>query len=133
MGSDQRFDYTCLGDAVNLASRLEAQSKNYGVQLIIGQNTAKEVRFDYDIFELDTIAVKGKTEGVKIFTIAKATDEHKEFIKLYYEGKWDSALSCVTLCKERQPDMVDYYDLMSERLKQGAPQDWDGTFRATTK
>ena len=133
MGSDQRFDYTCLGDAVNLASRLEAQSKNYGVQLIIGQNTAKEVRFDCDIFELDTIAVKGKTEGVKIFTLAKATDEHKEFIKLYYEGKWDSALSCVTLCKERQPDMVDYYDLMSERLKQGAPQDWDGTFRATTK
>ena len=133
MGSDQRFDYTCLGDAVNLASRLEAQSKNYGVQLIIGENTAKEVRFDYDILELDTIAVKGKTVGVKIFTIAKATDEHKEFIKLYYAGKWDSALSCVTLCKERQPDMIDYYDLMSERLKQGAPVDWDGTFRATTK
>ena len=133
MGSDQRFDYTCLGDAVNLASRLEAQSKNYGVQLIIGENTAKEVRFDYDIFELDTIAVKGKTEGVKIFTIAKATDEHKEFIKLYYAGKWDSAISLITFCKERQPDMIDYYDYMGERLKQGAPKDWDGTYRATTK
>ncbi len=133
MGSDQRFDYTCLGDAVNLASRLEAQSKNYGVQLIIGENTAKEVRFDYDIFELDTIAVKGKTVGVKIFTIAKATDEHKEFIKLYYAGKWDSAISLITFCKERQPDMIDYYDYMGERLKQGAPKDWDGTYRATTK
>ena len=133
MGSDQRFDYTCLGDAVNLASRLEAQSKNYGVQLIIGENTAKEVRFDYDIFELDTIAVKGKTVGVKIFTIAKATDEHKEFIKLYYAGKWDSAISLITFCKERHPDMIDYYDYMGERLKQGAPKDWDGTYRATTK
>jgi adenylate cyclase len=133
MGSNQRFDYTCLGDAVNLASRLEAQSKNYGVKLVIGQNTAKEVRFDYDIFELDTIAVKGKTEGIKIFTIGKASQEHKEFLKLYYAGEWNPALVSTKLCKEKHPDMIDYYDLMSQRLKQGTPKDWDGTYRATTK
>ena len=52
---------------------------------------------------------------------------------MYYAGKWDSAISLITFCKERQPDMIDYYDYMGERLKQGAPKDWDGTYRATTK
>jgi adenylate cyclase len=90
MGSDQRFDYTCLGDSVNLASRLEGQSKPYGVRIILGPRTAELVRDSYPVAELDCIAVKGKTEGVRIYTLATETDQHKEFIKLYYAGKWNS-------------------------------------------
>ena len=69
MGSVQRFDYTCLGDNVNLASRLEGQSKNYGVQIILGPETARQVKGSYNVVELDCIAVKGKKEGVKIYTL----------------------------------------------------------------
>ena len=61
---DQRFDYSCLGDAVNLAARLEGQTKGYGVKILFGQETAKGLS-DYTVLELDDIAVKGKTESCK--------------------------------------------------------------------
>ena len=75
MGSRQRFDYTCLGDSVNLASRLEGQSKNYGVRIVLGAKTAEYVKDVYSVVEMDTIAVKGKTEGVTIYTVLGRNDE----------------------------------------------------------
>ena len=133
MGSDQRFDYTCLGDGVNLASRLEGQSKNYGVRIVLGTTTAEYVKDEYDIFELDKIAVKGKKEGVIIYTLAHETEQHRQFLALYYAGDWKKALTLIPLCKNASPEMKDYYDNMSERLTAGKPTDWDGTYRATSK
>jgi len=133
MGSDQRFDYTCLGDGVNLASRLEGQSKNYGVRIVLGTTTAEYVKDEYDIFELDNIAVKGKKEGVTIYTLAHETEQHRQFLALYYAGEWRKALALIPLCKNASPKMKDYYDNMSERLNAGKPTDWDGTYRATSK
>jgi adenylate cyclase len=134
MGSDQRFDYTCLGDGVNLASRLEGQSKPYGVKMVLGQRTAELVSDEYDIFELDCIAVKGKKEGVKIFTLAHETEQHKTFLDFYYRGQWSKACGVIELCKNATPEMSDYYDAMYDRIKGGtAPKDWDGTYRATSK
>jgi len=133
MGSDQRFDYTCLGDHVNLASRLEGQSKPYGVRIVLGPETANQVSDSYSIFELDCIAVKGKKEGVKIFTLATETELHREFLDRYYAGNWDDAIKSIYYCKNASPEMIPYYDAMLERLREGKPANWNGTFIAQTK
>jgi adenylate cyclase len=133
MGSDQRFDYTCLGDGVNLAARLEGQSKTYGVLIVLGPETARQVRGTIDVFELDCIAVKGKKIGVKIYTVAKESEHHKQFLESYYKGDWKKALKNLEIAKEFHEDMIGYYDNMRSRIKAGKPKDWDGTFRAQTK
>jgi adenylate cyclase len=133
MGSDQRFDYTCLGDSVNLASRLEGQSKPYGVRIILGPRTAELVRDSYSVAELDCIAVKGKTEGVRIYTLATETDLHQEFITLYYAGEWKRAQALIPGCVRACPELEAYYGAMDERLAAGKPSDWMGTYKATSK
>ena len=133
MGSDQRFDYTCLGDGVNLASRLEGQSKPYGVKIVLGSRTAELVKDEYEVFELDCIAVKGKIEGVYIYTLAPESNQHREFLELYYAGDWDRALAQIPLCKNVCPEMETYYDAMEQRLVSGRPNYWTGIYRATTK
>jgi adenylate cyclase len=133
MGSDQRFDYTCLGDSVNLASRLEGQSKPYGVRIILGPRTAELVRDSYSVAELDCIAVKGKVEGVRIYTLATETDLHQKFIALYYAGEWKKAQALIPGCIKACPTLETYYGAMDERLAAGKPGDWMGTFKATSK
>ena len=133
MGSDQRFDYTCLGDGVNLAARLEGQSKTYGVLIVLGPETAKQVKGKIDVFELDCIAVKGKKIGVKIYTVAKESEHHRQFLESYYGGDWKEALNRLDTAKKFHEDMTDYYSNMKARIQAGKPKDWDGTYKATSK
>src|SRR5262249_41810751 len=70
MGSDLKFNYSVLGDSVNLASRLEGQTKEYGFPIIVGSKTAMAVKEKFAILELDFIMVKGKTEPEVIYAIA---------------------------------------------------------------
>ena len=149
MGSVQRFDYTCLGDGVNLASRLEGQSKPYGVKIVIGSLTALKISDEYFTLELDEIAVKGKTQGVNIYTVLETdvntmaeylmTREHHDLMLDYYrEQKWDKALEQINqLMGEFDGHMDHYYEMMIERIGElretTLPSDWDGVFRATSK
>jgi adenylate cyclase len=145
MGSSQRFDYTCLGDSVNLASRLEGQSKPYHVRIIIGERTAELLEGEYPLAELDCIAVKGKSKGVKIYTIVNGTGvdkaylgSHARFIKAYREQEWDLCLKFIRMLKGAfKGELDEYYMMMQERIEElreaNLPADWDGVYRATSK
>ena len=150
MGSENRFDYSILGDAANLASRLEGQSKGYGVTIILGQETADAVQHELFSIELDSIAVKGKKDAVRIFTVLGNNDwvfhntswyfnqqQHDKFLDLYRKQHWTSAERFATDLKREWPEMEKYYDIMIERIsefKESSPgEDWDGVYRATTK
>ena len=129
MGSNNRFDYSILGDAANLASRLEGQSKGYGVTIILGEETATAVEHELFSIELDQIAVKGKKESVRIFTVLGNNDwvfhntnwymyqqQHEKFLDLYRGQKWKVAEKFATDLRDGWPEMETYYNIMLERI-----------------
>lgn len=150
IGSKDRFGYDVLGDSVSLTARLEGQTKNYGVLIIISEFTQARVGDAYFTLPLDCIAVKGKNIGVNIFTVFYNPDEtveeawhnarvrHNQMLDFYRAQKWDKAIAlCKELTGEFDSKMDHYYELWIERIAdmrtRDLPKDWDGTYRATSK
>jgi adenylate cyclase len=150
IGSKDRFAYDVLGDSVSLTARLEGQTKNYGVLIIISEATQSRVGDNYFTLPLDCIAVKGKNIGVNIFTVFYNPDEnvaeewhsarehHELMLQYYREQNWDKAIAiCQELVGEFYGNMDHYYEIWIERIAEmrsrNLPADWDGTYRATSK
>ena len=151
MGSDLKFNYSVFGDSVNLASRLEGQSKEYGFPIIVGSRTALAVKEKFAILELDFIMVKGKKEPEVIYAIAGREDVAQsgrfqrlrnltiEMLACYRTRDWDGALAAIE--RGRRTDEANalelLYGLYEARIRgfQQAPppQDWNGAFALLTK
>jgi adenylate cyclase len=151
MGSDLKFNYSVLGDSVNLASRLEGQTKEYGFPIIVGSGTALAAKDRFAILELDFIMVKGKKEPEVIYALAGREDvAHSapfqrlrnltiEMLACYRARDWDGALEAIE--RGRKSDdaqaLKSLYKLYEARIRayQRDPPlpDWNGAFALLTK
>ena len=148
LGSNQRFDYSVLGDPVNLASRLEGQTKNYGVGIVIGETT-RSLAPEFAALELDLIAVKGKSEAVTIYGLLgdpgtgqtqahrELEERHLSMLEAYRSQRWQDARDLMEACAAFDPSLDKLYDVYRDRIGQyertPPGRNWDGVFIALTK
>ena len=142
MGSDDLFDYTILGDNVNLTSRLESLTKFYGVDILVSE-TIKIVRVDdYEFQEVDTVRVKGKETPVTLFTCRRSElfDQKEqqswlEGLALYKMGSFSEAISIFEYLRLGWPTIL-LYQLYLERCRSyldDPPEKWDGIYSHLSK
>jgi len=143
-GSPRRFNYTAMGDTVNLASRLEGQTKTYGVEIIISETTREALGDKFAVRKLDKIRVKGKSQPVEIFHLFTegGTEDNLVLAELfdqamdrYYAGDFPQALTLFRTIAEKYPDDKPT-PLFMERCEYSIahpPTAWDGVHTATSK
>jgi adenylate cyclase len=151
MGSDLKFNYSVLGDSVNLASRLEGQSKEYGFPIIAGSKTALAAKDKFAILELDFVMVKGKKDPEVIYAIVGRQDvAHSahfqrlrnltiEMLACYRSRDWDGALAAIARGRKTRgaENLTLLYDLYEARIldyqKNPPPEGWNGAYALLTK
>jgi len=143
MGSRDRFDYTAVGDTINLASRLEGACKQYSVPILIGEDTQEQVKEHIMTKEVDLIRVVGRKKPVRVFEILGEKGEISEVelekieafeqaLEVYRRGDWDKALN---LFQKMEHDMLAqvYMDRCQKLLDSGIREEWTGIYELKEK
>ena len=151
MGSDFRFNYSVLGDTVNLASRLESRTKDYRLSLVIGSRTADRAKEKFATMEIDLIQVKGKKQPELVFTVLgraeviedprcdELRDLNTQMLAAYRKQQWDESERLIERCRKLAGGFgVDgLYEMYKERIAvyraEPPPPNWTGVYEAESK
>lgn len=148
MGSRQRFAYSALGDTVNLASRLEGQTKGYGISVMISESTREQAQ-DFAAIEIDLLTVKGRAEPERVFALLgtpedargedfrRFAESHARMLEAYRAMAWEKAMEQAKALAEARPALGSLYGLyqsrIAEYMKNPPPAGWDGVWIAMSK
>jgi adenylate cyclase len=151
MGSDFRFNYSVLGDTVNVASRLEARTKDYRLPVVIGSRTAEMAKAKFATMEIDLIQVKGKREPEAVFTVLGRAELEQDprcrelrelnarMLVHFRKQDWEGALDLIARCRHAADglDVAGFYEMYEERIaayRADPPGPaWDGVYQAESK
>ena len=147
IGSENTRSYTVVGDTVNLAARLESANRVYGTRILVGESTVQAIGSEFEIREIDTISVKGKTETTRVFEVmsmagqlseesVRLRERYDQARRMYLGQDWDRAETIFHECLQIRPNDGPSCVLLEQIqfLRRNPPgKDWNGVWHLMEK